>query len=107
MPVSRTADPVLARFRNAVVEAYGDRLERIVLFGSRARGDHGPDSDYDIAVFISGPGSLWEEAGVLAETEDRILLDTGVVINALPFPAGAYRARTAFMQGVRRDGLDL
>ncbi len=27
------------------------RVERILLFGSRARGDHSSDSDYDIAVF--------------------------------------------------------
>ena len=32
-------DPVLTHFRAAVSETYGDRLERVVLFGSRARGD--------------------------------------------------------------------
>jgi hypothetical protein len=30
-------DPVLIRFREALAETYGDRLERVVLFGSRAR----------------------------------------------------------------------
>ena len=33
------ADPILKRFRAALGEIYGDRLERVVLFGSRARGD--------------------------------------------------------------------
>ena len=28
-------DPVLVRFREALTETYGDRLERVVLFGSR------------------------------------------------------------------------
>lgn len=28
-------DPVLLRFRGAVAEIYGDRVERVVLFGSR------------------------------------------------------------------------
>ena len=32
-------DPVLTRFRAAVTEIYGKRAERIVLFGSRARGE--------------------------------------------------------------------
>jgi predicted nucleotidyltransferase len=90
-------DPVLTRFRAAVGEAYGARLERVVLFGSRARSDHRPDSDYDIAVFIRNPGSLWDEGGRLAELEDEILLETGAVINAMPFPAGAYRERTGIM----------
>jgi uncharacterized protein len=30
-------DPVLKRFRDAVTEIYGDRVERVVLYGSRAR----------------------------------------------------------------------
>ncbi|MDR5659954.1 nucleotidyltransferase domain-containing protein [Serpentinicella sp. ANB-PHB4] len=39
-------------------ESYG--FERVVLFGSRARGDHSKTSDYDIAVF--GQVSLREKA---------------------------------------------
>ena len=31
----------------------GDRIERVVLFGSRARGDNRPDSDIDILVEIA------------------------------------------------------
>ena len=45
-------DPVLARFRAAPDDIYGDQLERVVLFGSCARGDARPDSDYDVAVFL-------------------------------------------------------
>jgi predicted nucleotidyltransferase len=47
-----TGNPVLKRFRAAVTEIYGDRVERVVLFGSRARGDAREDSDYDVAVFL-------------------------------------------------------
>ena len=49
--LSRQAKPVLAQFRAALEEMYGARLERVVLFGSQARGDAHPDSDYDVAVF--------------------------------------------------------
>ena len=51
MPAMDTAvalDPVLRSFRDAVVELYGPMLDRLVLFGSRARGDARPDSDYDV-----------------------------------------------------------
>ncbi len=100
-------EPVLKRFRAAVAEVYGDRLERVVLYGSRARGDHQPDSDYDIAVFIKEPGSFYDESGRLAAITTDILEDTGAVISATPFAAGAHRERTGFMHELRKDGLDL
>jgi uncharacterized protein len=100
-------DPVLQRFRAAIHEIYGNRLERAVLYGSRARGDAKPDSDYDIALFLRSSASFWEEMGPLSEIEADILYDTGAVISAKPFPAGSYRRRTPFMREIRRDGMDL
>lgn len=44
-------DPILAEVVRRLVDAY--RPERIYLFGSVARGDAGPDSDYDIMVVAS------------------------------------------------------
>ncbi|MGY2052032.1 nucleotidyltransferase family protein [Methylobacterium sp. JK268] len=102
-----THDPILSRFRAALAEIYGARLDRVVLYGSRARGDARPDSDYDVAVFLKDDAGLWQESGVLAEIETTILNDTGAIINALPFPAVAYTARTPLMHELRRDGLDL
>ncbi len=43
---------LLARVRDALRAMYGDNIDRIVLFGSRARGDAREDSDYDVAVFL-------------------------------------------------------
>lgn len=107
MNISPPNDPVLSRFRAALDERYGDRIERVVLYGSRARGDERPDSDYDIAVFLRNSAGFWPETGPLSEIGTEILYDTGAVINAMPFAAGAYRDRTAFMSELRRDGLDL
>jgi uncharacterized protein len=39
MPASPAGDPILKRFRAAPDALYGDRIERVVLYGSRARGD--------------------------------------------------------------------
>ncbi len=105
--VSVLRDPVLVRFRAALHALYGDRLERAVLFGSRARGDARPDSDYDVAVFLHGFTSLCQELGPLSDITADILMDSSAVISAKPFPAGTYDKRTIFMAEVRRDGLDL
>jgi len=44
-------DPLLADMVRRLAKAL--RPERIYLFGSRARGDAGPDSDYDLLVVVS------------------------------------------------------
>jgi uncharacterized protein len=100
-------DPILSRFRAALDEVYGERIERVVLFGSRARGDARPDSDYDVAVFLKNLNGFGKEAGRIAEIEADILSETGAVINAMPLQAGSYRDRTGLMGELRRDGLDL
>jgi predicted nucleotidyltransferase len=105
--VAGANDPVLKRLRAALDDLYGNRLERVVLFGSRARGDVRADSDYDVAVFLQEFGAFSKELDLLVDTETDILYETGAVINALPFPSGGDRERTGFMHQLRRDGLDL
>jgi predicted nucleotidyltransferase len=100
-------DSVLTRFRAAVAQIYGERVVRVVLFGSRARGEAKPESDYDVAVFLWDIAERGPEMARLAEVETDILYDTGAVINAMPFAAEAYRERTGFMSELRKDGLDL
>jgi uncharacterized protein len=102
-----TDDAVVARFRAALQALYGDRLERAVLFGSRARGDARPDSDYDVAIFLRDYTRAWPEIQPLGEITTEILQDTGAVISTLPFPAGSYRDRTMLMAEIRREGIDL
>lgn len=105
--MATSIDPILSRFRAALNEVYGERIERVVLFGSRARGDARPDSDYDVAVFLKDLHGFGTEAGRIAEIETKILFDTGALINALPLQAGSYLERTGLMQELRRDGVDL
>ncbi len=100
-------DAVLTRFAAAVRARFGARLERAVLFGSRARGEAHADSDYDIAVFLHDPAGFYVEADALAAITTEILNDTGAVISAMPLNAGSWRERTGFMHEIRKDGIDL
>src|SRR5206468_604697 len=51
-------DPTLTEIVRRLVEAY--HPERVYLFGSHARGEAGPDSDYDLMVVVpdNAPASL-------------------------------------------------
>jgi len=106
MAGTTTLDPILKSFRDALVELYGPALDRVVLFGSRARGDAREDSDYDVAVFLKGTPNRWAELRRLSVLEVRFM-DEGVFIEAIPFAASDYEKRTPIMHEIRQDGLTL
>src|SRR6266581_1051625 len=100
-------DPILKRFRAALEEVYGERLERVVLCGSRARGDAREDSDYDVAVFLRDMADRWQEFDRLADLSTDVLDQTGEFIYATPYRAGSYEDRTSLMREIRYEGVDL
>ena len=101
------ADPILTRFRAALGALYGPRLERVVLFGSRARGEARPDSDYDVAVFLRALPDRWAELDRLANLRVRFLDETGAFFDAKPYPASAWHGASPLMHEIRREGLEL
>jgi predicted nucleotidyltransferase len=107
MTVSIATDPVLIRLRDALDRMYGDRLERVVLYGSRARGDAREDSDYDVAVFLRDMTSVWRELDQIVPVLMDIMDETGAMIDAKPYRAGAYNDRTPLMREIRYEGIDL
>ena len=90
MDAAVALDPVLRSFRDAVAELYGPVLDRVVLFGSRARGDAREDSDYDVA-----------------KLQSRFLSEGGPYFETIPFAASDYEKRTPLMHEIRKDGLTL
>jgi predicted nucleotidyltransferase len=107
MATTLTSDPVLVRFRRALDAMYGNRIDRVVLFGSRARGDAGPESDYDVAVFLHDMPDRWVELDRLADLSTDICDETGEFVHAMAYRAGFYDAGTPLMLEVRTDGIDL
>src|SRR2546423_2568329 len=104
-PSTRREDAKLAHTAAALRQAFGARLASALLFGSRARGNHRPDSDYDVAVFLES----------YQPTRDRDLLDA--VRNGLgedvftlqfwPFGSDGLAERTTLMFNIRNEGVPL
>lgn len=81
-------DAALSEVVRRLVEAY--RPERIYLFGSVARGDAGPDSDYDIMVVVSddAPGELRRSRAAY-----EALWGTGVASDVLVWTSSQFDSR--------------
>lgn len=82
-------EPKLAEAVRRLVAAYGP--ERIYLFGSVARGDNGPDSDYDLLVIVPDEAPPERRDGGLAY---RALWGVGAAVDAVVCTSGWLHART-------------
>ncbi len=63
---------------------YGDRLLRVFLFGSWARGDAHPESDIDLLVVLDSVDSPWAELERMDEILDRHSVQNETVVSAIP-----------------------
>lgn len=50
--MSRILSDLLKKYVEDVHRIYGDKLRTVILYGSYARGDFGPDSDIDIMILV-------------------------------------------------------
>jgi len=65
-------------------ELYADRLAGVLLYGSQARGDAGPESDIDLLVILSEMQSPWDELRRMDDLLWQLSFQYGFTVSALP-----------------------
>lgn len=107
-PTEAAIDPVLATFLREI-SPVRDRILDLILFGSHARGDARPDSDYDLLVVVQERDALLRD--ILYDGVMRALLDHGRLVSLKIFPSKEYERlralRTPFMERVHSEGVHL
>ena len=84
-----------------------------LVYGSRARGDHKPDSDADLAVILKGErGDRYKVSGDMAGIAFDVMMETGVLVSALPLWEEEFRqperfSNPALIANIKREGLRL
>lgn len=89
----------LLAYKEEVEKALPGQVERVVLFGSRARGDAHEDSDFDVAVFVTG--DRMATISVLSGAAYEHVLQ-GVFIRPVPMNGGA---GSELAQNIEREGV--
>jgi len=101
-------EPLLRELRTALETLYGDRLAKLILYGSFARGDAGEDSDVDIMVVLRGSVDTWEEIKRTANVTYPLQLEHEEWITLLPTSLNAYEKRNSpLMMNARNEGATL
>jgi antitoxin ChpS len=103
---TRTA---LEAFRIRILNRFGGRLRGLVLFGSRARGDHRPDSDADVAVFLEAIDDPVAAQMDIAEDSYAVFLSHELLIQPWVFrgtPEHPDRSRAApLLDAIETEGV--
>lgn len=112
-PTEEEVRRALRRFAAIAREHYGARLKGLYLFGSRARGDHHPHSDVDVAVVLQdGDWRSWNEVRTLSDLTYDLLIEDGADIQAIPIRVSEWEepsrhANPSLVRTARRDGKPL
>ena len=94
----------LAGFKRRVEAALPGRVVRVVLFGSRARGDAEPDSDWDIAVLVAGTPTP-KDRRALADAAYDVLLESGVFIQPIALSSARFDEDSLLLGRIRNEGI--
>ena len=97
---------ILKALRLEFARVLGDRLDTVILFGSRARGEAQTDSDIDVLVVIRDEfdyGDLIQRTSAIVSA---LSLEYDVVISRVFVSKEQFeRERSPFLLNVRREGV--
>lgn len=99
---------LLIRCKDAIHKV--DSTARVILYGSRARNQEQPESDYDLLVLINGSANL-EREDMFRRQLFNIEIETGYVFTVIVYSwqdwdTSVYRAMP-FYQNIEKDGVIL
>ena len=102
-------EPALIEFRANINKLYGNEIERIILFGSRARGDAKQDADIDVLVIMKHAGK--ELKNRISDLAFDCILKYGIDIEPVIFDHNEWArfttTPTSFAYCVLQDGKEL
>ena len=100
-------EQLLARLSRDMRARLGKHLRRLVLFGSRARGDARADSDYDILVVVDEVNRNVTDA--VDEIAGEMLYRFGIVVSAFPTSEEDTRSRkySPLLMNIAKEGVSV
>ncbi len=100
--------PILNELKRELQALYGDRLVKLILFGSHARGEATPDSDIDLLAVLKSPVSQVQEISYMSNLRVKILLERDELVSIIPVTEEDFSKRDVeFLRNIRKEGIEL
>ena len=100
--------PTLHELKLGLKELYGDRLVKLILFGSHARGESNFDSDIDLLIVLKNNISQFQEILNMSELRVRMLLEHDELVSIIPMSEEDFHTRNvALLRNIRKEGIEL
>lgn len=97
---------IAQEYKRRVEITFDGRVAKMVLFGSRARGEAHEESDWDIAVFLMDEPTM-EDRHRLTDLGSDVLMDTGQVIQSIALPSYREAEDSYLLRAIRTEGIAL
>ncbi|OGC06324.1 hypothetical protein A2526_01420 [candidate division WOR-1 bacterium RIFOXYD2_FULL_36_8] len=100
-------DKNVREFLVNVKDYFGKRLKKILFFGSRARGNASPESDYDCILLVDEIGSQDEK--FIDEIEIKLLLEKNILFSTFLTEEYKFNQRKyePFLMNAKKEGIYL
>jgi uncharacterized protein len=106
--IKNISGDILNTLKEYFKQIYQDRLDKIILFGSRARGDERFDSDIDILVVLKGVFNYSEEIEKTGDFLSSLGLENNIVISRAFVDLQTFISEDSpFLLNVKREGIVL
>ena len=97
-------ESILESFTQKVKQVYGTRLEKIILYGSYARGTQNIDSDIDVMIILKNINH--EKVGIIGSLITEMKEQFNVLISMMPVTFQRYsESQRLFYKNVRKEGI--
>ncbi len=109
--IDQDTEEAVKRFLTLLAPDYS--VAGAIVYGSRARGTHRPDSDADVAVLLTGEHQrMLPTTLAMADIAYDVLLETGINISPLPVWTDEWShperfSNPALLHNIARDGIRL
>ena len=108
LSVRPSVQAALGEARAALERLYGDRLVKVILYGSHARGEAHEESDVDVLFVLQGDFSFTDEVKRTNPLVSQILLKHHELLALLPFALIRFHDPLhPLMMNVRKEGVEL